>query len=102
MGKIITLAIIITLFISCKKDIHCNCKITTEQNNPYNSNDTVNGKITTTYLYVTVKNSTIKQASKRECSSYITKTEPTRYNEDSHGNISISYQTVTNVDCILK
>lgn len=102
MEKIILIFIIIIGLNSCKKDIHCNCKITTEQNNPYNLNDPVNGKVETKYIYITVKNSTIKQAEKRECSSYITKTEPTIYNEDAHGNITIDYQTITNVDCLLK
>lgn len=81
MKKISLLAIIIILGLSsCKKDIHCNCKVTTTQN----------GVDTVTYEYVTVKNSTIRQAAKRECSSYSIKSE------------AGPNQTNKNVDCLLK
>ena len=93
---------IMSFLASCKKDIYCNCKSTIEQNNPWNKNDSVNGITKTKYFYVTVKNSTKNQAAKRECSSYQIKTEPTIYNQDAHGNVTISYQTVTNVDCTIK
>ena len=81
------LAFIGLTFASCKKDIHCNCKVTTEQNNPRNPNDSVNGVVNTSYMYITVKNSTIRQAEKHQCADVGYKTEPTRYNNDG----SITY-----------
>ena len=78
MKTIITLLLI--LLLSCKKDIHCNCKKTTTQYN----------KDTVEYFYVTVKKSTINQAQKTQCSNYKIRTEPG------------PNQTTTEIECILK
>jgi hypothetical protein len=76
----IIVAIFLSLLISCKKDIHCNCKKTTTQYN----------KDTVEYFYVTVKKTTIRHASKTQCSNYKIRTEP-----------GINQKT-TEVECILK
>lgn len=57
MKKIITLAIIITLFISCKKDIECTCTTTF----------TGTGKQSYSYISYETYNTTKRQAKINQC-----------------------------------
>ncbi len=84
--------LLIFIIVSCKKDIHCNCKTT------ISSDD---GTTKSYYTYVTVNHSTENQAKKGKCQDYNIKTEPTRY-YDEQGNRDTIYQTTTNFKCDLK
>lgn len=104
MKKSIVIAIVALLGLSSckKKDVKCICTIKTEKNNPYSPTDSVNGVVHTNYLYITVPNSTVKQAKKTTCADNTTKDEGTAYYYNSVTNqTTIKYQTTKTTTCVV-